>query len=182
MRILLTRIGKIMSLYPFDRQTAVGEAVDPLDLTPIEGDYSTWTLLKTFTALTDMNWIRFLSSFNGDETMIIVVDYYYYPWIFDVAAGTATQGTTRLKAQGDVQDADKSAFGKYYVAIDYATDQSVYVYKDGNVVQTIDVTDLVNDSFEGVVVSRSGQYILIILYDGSEPMATRFKGLLYQGS
>lgn len=171
-----------MSLYPFDRQTAVGEAVDPLDLTPIEGDYSTWTLLKTFTALAGLAWIRVLSSFNGTETIALVIDNDYYFWIFDVAAGTATKGATRLKAQGDAQDADRSAFGKYYVAINYATDQNVYVYKDGVLVQTIDIPDVHYDSFEGVVVSRSGKYILLSWYDTSETGDNRYKALLYEGS
>lgn len=167
----------LVTQYAFSRLPAIGEAVDPCDLEAItavskdavialfEGDYSSYSLVKS--VVTTETGIFTNSHFNADEDKALLVCSYklLIVTIPALAITTVSGGAT----SGRVYWADqaRSLFNKYAAFVD-SNNQTINIYKDGVLIDSIDVDDAgTNDYWDGIVMSLSGEYILAIHRDNS---------------
>jgi hypothetical protein len=145
-----------------------------------EGDYSSYALQSTILDASDDGGVNYGSAFNTTETKIVVVDDGYNITVIDVAAGTESDSGVNTPGWY-VATNGQSVFGKYVAAVVVNTYDKFYIFKDGVLLQTVDIEDTF-DRFYGLVVSPTGQYILAGYKDASASAPNRYHWKLYKGS
>lgn len=146
----------------------------PVEVPVVEGDYSGYAL-KWESVTTNLRQVCERSHFNTDDSVCYLYDF------DDLAVITIADGSfvehIGLANVLDLQSRDKSVYGKYSVVVHINLVQ-MEVFKDGVSLQVIGVEDPADD-IEGVIVSNTGKYIIIV-YQDTSPTEYTFK--CYEGS
>lgn len=147
-----------------------------------EGDYSSYSLKHTIQCDATSRLIHAVQSWIPDESKFLYAGSDGSLIIVDISAGTITNTGVRITPSNDYYYASHSIFGKYFVGTDYSNNFWMKTYKDGVLLQTIDVDDTPYDYMFYPCVSPSGKYIIVIYYDYSESSADHYKMRIYEGN
>jgi len=148
----------------------------------VEGNYSSYSLLHTIIpSSSDFRYIIFSSCFTASETKALIVCYYGDVLIIDITDGSHTELTPDISYNIGLQYGSHSAFGKYWVGLDRGGSiETAYIYKDGTLLQQIDGD--ASDDIYGALISPSGRYLILQLYDYDYVGDSQYKYLVYRGS
>lgn len=134
----------------------------------VEGDFSDY-LLKWESDPLSVVFDRFAhgSGFNAEETTAIIID--VNDNLVSVTVADATLGTEYANwsvGTGTTHMSDKSVFGRYLALID-SNERYLRIFKDGTLIKTIERDDALDELY-GVIISPSGTYIIIMVWDNSD--------------
>lgn len=133
----------------------------------VEGDFTNWAEKWESDPLVVV-YDRFShgSGFNALEEKAIIIDVNNNLVSVTVADGTlGTEHANWAVGTGTTKMSDKSVFGRYLALID-GNERYLRIFKDGELIKTIE-RDAVLDELYGVVISPSGKYIIIMVWDDS---------------
>jgi len=144
-----------------------------------EGDYSAWALKWESAALsTVFDRLAHGSEFTPDESKAIVVDINDNLVVVTISDGSlGTERSGWATGLASTQMAAKSLYGKY-VAVVESAEQYCRIWKDGVYTDIIEI-DVIQDSLYGVIVSYTGRYIIVLMWDDSD---SEYTLQCYEGS
>jgi len=133
---------------------------------PLEGDYSKWTIYDTVldNNLAFYQYSNVFGVMNQAKTKIVFIDAYNsIMFVYDIASKTSGAA---IGVQGSGLSVTEyyvgSVTGKYVVQVSNDT-KSLLIFKDGALIQTIDVTAYGAVSIDGMLafITWDGQYAII---------------------
>lgn len=149
---------------------------------PTEGDYSTYTLKHEIQSSTDDHYFRPENCWIPDESLFLYVSSGNDLMTVNISEGTIINSGVQTYRGHDTLYVGRSIFGKYFATCDWSDGAWLKIYKNGVLIQTIDI-DAENDNFSNPSVSPSGKYILLFYWDNSEAVwSDRYKIRIYEGS
>ena len=147
-----------------------------------EGDYSTYTRIQNINPTEAFQGIHDRSRFTNSESQIMLVTTSDRSLIIiTISDGSYTDTGYNMEGSAESEYTASSMHGKYYVMVDDTPD-TLYIYKDGSLLQTISVDDALNHIFESVLMSPSGKYFIISYYMYEEAGSNRSRYHIYEGS
>ena len=152
-----------------------------------EGNFTKWTnqwIVNRYGDDNSTSGDAFL--WNGSESVLMFFDavYAFNPFVINISNGAGTQLSTSGTAVGQWNQylIASSIYGKYHVVQDQNTLKYIYIFKDGVLVQTIDMTTIFPATSGGTAViymSPTGKY-LVLEWGASSP--TLWHVALFKGS
>jgi hypothetical protein len=126
----------------------------------LEGDYSTWTLMWTKTGMGYYVWQSCIN--QASNLLFLGTQTDRYMWILDLDTGADEGSHQTLGVLNVGGTPSSSVLGKYFAFLDYSGAHAILrIYKDGVDTCDIDLTDLGYIDAEQVLISPSGQYVII---------------------
>src|SRR4030042_3752704 len=147
-----------------------------------EGDYSDYTLTQTINPTDSASKITTNSYFEGDTRIWLAEAGVGNLNIITVATGALTNTDIYLSSSFVDNDFGASIYGKYYCLVNGSDKTKAYIYKNGVLLKTLTVPDTINDTYDTILMSQTGKYLLIYYRDGSEAGNNRFKYQIWEGS
>ena len=127
---------------------------------PVEGDFTGYTLKSWLDVIDRTYSIYELSCFSRDESVAYLNDESKNLWILTIDGFTRVDTGKNMEPYGESTiQATKSVFNKYIAWIDDDL-KSIHVYKNNSLLETIDVEVEETDWYDSILMSPSGRYIL----------------------
>lgn len=150
-----------------------------------EGNYSTYSEIRRTTALRlGADYISHnidRDSFCGNEYAYIV-DIDMDLAIVKLSDASFTFHNDAFEHAGIVQYGDASLLGRYFAYSRLPDYNYIDVFKNGVLIVSLPVDDVVNDMWMSVLVSPNGKYIVGLHRDVSEPAVDEMTAVIFEGS